>query len=62
MPESFPKSLASVYPIVYNYSYILIEMVLTLIVINIPVVKKAIDYIVTNLSNEKNNTEPSAQA
>ncbi len=62
MPESFPKNLASVYPIVYNYSYILIEMVLTLIVINIPVVKKAIDYIVTNLSNEKNNTEPSAQA
>ncbi len=42
MPESFPKSLSAIYPIVYNYSYILIEMVVTLIVINIQPVKKAI--------------------
>lgn len=35
MPDSFPKQLTAVYPIVYNYSYILAEMVLTLIVLAI---------------------------
>lgn len=42
MPESFPKSLSAIYPIVYNYSYILIEMVITLIIISLPPVKKAL--------------------
>lgn len=42
MPESFPKSLAVIYPIVYNYSYILIEMAITLVIINLPPVKKAL--------------------
>lgn len=42
MPESFPKTLTAVYPIVYNYSYILIEMIITLIIINLPPVKKAL--------------------
>lgn len=42
MPDWFPTSLTSVYSIVYNYSYILAEMIITLIVINIPAVKKAI--------------------
>ena len=42
MPENFPKAFASVYPIVYNYSYLLAEAVITLIVINIPAVKSAI--------------------
>lgn len=42
MPESFPQSLAAVYPIVYNYSYILIEMVVTLVILNLPPVKKAL--------------------
>ena len=42
MPESFPQSLAAIYPIVYNYSYILIEMVITLVIINLPPVKKAL--------------------
>ncbi len=42
MPESFPKSLAAIYPIVYNYSYILIEMAATLLVMNLPPVKKAL--------------------
>ena len=42
MPDWFPKSLTSVYSIVYNYSYILVEMIITLIVINIPPVKSAI--------------------
>ena len=39
MPDDFPQSLAKIYPIAYNYSYILVEMVLTLIVINLPPVK-----------------------
>ena len=43
MPEWFPKSLTSVYSIVYNYSYILVEMVITLIIINLPPVKKALE-------------------
>jgi len=42
MPESFPQSLAAVYPIVYNYSYILIEMIITLVILNLPPVKKAL--------------------
>ena len=45
MPENFPKSLAAVYPIVYNYSYLLAEAVVTIILINIPAVKKALAYI-----------------
>lgn len=43
MPEWFPKSLTSVYSIIYNYSYILTEMIITLIVINLPPVKKALE-------------------
>lgn len=45
MPESFPKSLTAVYPIVYNYSYLLAEGVLTIIVISIPAVSKALNQI-----------------
>ncbi|MBR4671390.1 MAG: energy-coupled thiamine transporter ThiT [Butyrivibrio sp.] len=62
MPDSFPKSLAAVYPIVYNYSFILAEMVLTLIVINIPAVKGAIEKVVASVSDDNNNSETSAQA
>ncbi len=42
MPEDFPKSLASVYPIVYNYSYILAEGVITIAILMIPAVSKAL--------------------
>lgn len=42
MPDNFPKSLSAIYPIVYNYSYILAEAVITLIVISLPPVKKAL--------------------
>ena len=42
MPENFPKALAAIYPIVYNYSYLFAEAVLTIIVISIPAVKKAL--------------------
>lgn len=49
MPEWFPKTLTNVYSICYNYSYILAEMIATIIVINIPPVKKAIAMI-TNMA------------
>ena len=41
MPENFPASLAMIYPIAYNYSYILAEGVITLIILSLPPVKKA---------------------
>lgn len=40
MPSSFPKSISLLYPLVYNYSYILAEGVLTVLVLQIPAVKK----------------------
>ena len=45
MPEEFPQSLAALYPVIYNYSYILAEGVLTLIVISIPAVSNAISQV-----------------
>ncbi len=42
MPESFPQALTKVYPLVYNYSYILAEGVLTLIVVSLPPVQKGL--------------------
>ena len=45
MPEWFPQSLRNIYSIAYNYSYILSEMIITLIVINIPAVRKSIERI-----------------
>ena len=42
MPDNFPASLKSVYPIVYNYSYLLIEGIITVIIISIPAVSKAL--------------------
>lgn len=55
MPESFPKSLTVVYPFVYNYSFIIAEGVLTIILISIPAVKKALDSIskMANANNRK---------
>ena len=41
MPENFPSSLAAIYPIAYNYSYILAEGVITIIILCLPPVKKA---------------------
>lgn len=43
MPDAFPKSLAAVYPIVYNYSYLLLEGIITVIIISIPAVKNALN-------------------
>lgn len=42
MPSNFPKALTSVYPIVYNYSYLIAEAVITLIIISIPAVAKGL--------------------
>lgn len=42
MPESFPKSLAAIYPIAYNYAYLVPEAVITVIVILLPPVKKGL--------------------
>ena len=36
MPENFPQSLAALYPVIYNYSYILIEGVITILILKIP--------------------------
>lgn len=56
MPESFPTSLAVIYPIVYNYSYILAEGILTVIIISVPAVKKAI----ANISRLASGTDTAA--
>lgn len=45
MPENFPQSLAALYPIIYNYSYILLEGVLTLVILSVPAVSRALDQI-----------------
>lgn len=42
MPENFPQSLKAIYPIVYNYSFLLAEAVITIIIISIPAVVKAL--------------------
>ena len=39
MPDSFPKSLAAIYPIAYNYSYILAEGIITVVILLLPPVK-----------------------
>lgn len=43
MPENFPQSLRTLYPIIYNYSYLLAEGILTVIVMKIPAVSKALE-------------------
>nr|WP_294493876.1 energy-coupled thiamine transporter ThiT [uncultured Mediterraneibacter sp.] len=42
MPDNFPKALTSLYPILYNYSYLLVEGVITVILISIPAVAKGL--------------------
>lgn len=42
VPETFPQPLVFLYPLIYNYSYILAEGVLTLIIIHLPPVAKAL--------------------
>ncbi|MCC8066525.1 MAG: energy-coupled thiamine transporter ThiT [Clostridiales bacterium] len=45
MPENFPQALASLYPIIYNYSYILLEGIITVVVISLPPVAKALQVV-----------------
>lgn len=42
MPDNFPQSLKSIYPIAYNYSYLLAEAVITVIIISVPAVSKGL--------------------
>lgn len=42
MPDNFPKSLTAVYPICYNFAYIGVEGLITVIVLLLPPVKNAI--------------------
>lgn len=41
MPDNFPKSLTAVYPIAYNYAYILAEGALTVVILSLPPVINA---------------------
>lgn len=45
MPDNFPKSLTAVYPIAYNYSYLLVEALITIVVISIPAVSKGLSQV-----------------
>ncbi len=45
MPETFPQALRPVYPIIYNYSYILAEGVITVILLSLPPVAKALSQV-----------------
>ncbi len=40
MPDNFPKSLTVLYPFIYNYSYILLEGLITVVLLKIPAVGK----------------------
>lgn len=42
MPDNFPQSLKSIYPIAYNYSYLLAEGLLTVVILSIPAVRKGL--------------------
>ena len=61
MPETFPKSIAFLYPICYNYSYILIEMVMTIIVLLLPPVKKAINMIAFEATRNRRGAKVEAK-
>lgn len=43
MPENFPTALKSLYPILYNYSYLAAEGVITVILLSIPAVEKGLN-------------------
>ena len=62
MPEWFPKALTAVYSPIYNYSYILAEMIITIIVISLPPVKKALGYIENTYGPENNAAAKEQQA
>ena len=45
MPKNFPQSLKSIYPIAYNYSYLLAEGVITVAILSIPAVANALNQV-----------------
>ena len=45
MPDTFPQSLKGVYPIVYNYSFLLVEALITAAVISVPAVASALNQV-----------------
>lgn len=45
MPDNFPPSLKGVYPIVYNYSFLLVEALITAAVISVPAVASALNQV-----------------
>lgn len=45
MPDNFPQSLAFAYPFIYNYSYLLAEGILTVLLLSLPPVKKALEQV-----------------
>ena len=45
MPDNFPQSLKGVYPIVYNYSFLLVEALITAAVISVPAVSSALNQV-----------------
>jgi len=49
MPDNFPKSISAIYPIVYNYSFLGVEAMLTIVVLSIPSVQKALENIKRNV-------------
>lgn len=45
MPDNFPQSLKAVYPIVYNYSFLLVEAMITAVLISVPAVASALNQV-----------------
>lgn len=43
MPDNFPKTLAFLYPILYNYAYLIPEALLTVFIISLPNVKMGLE-------------------
>ncbi len=43
MPDNFPASLSAVYPILYNFAYLIPECIITVVIVSLPPVKKALD-------------------
>ena len=52
MPEDFPQALAGVYPILYNYAYILAEGIITCVIICIPAVRNGIEAVAKTARGE----------
>lgn len=61
MPENFPESISFLYPVVYNYSYLLAEAVLTAVILLLPPVKNALGA-VSRLALEKQNPQKGEEA